>query len=169
MKAGLRVTVQKAYMTGTVPAVRDIREWVRHAIAEARRGEAADAGVTVRIVGEEESRALNLRFRRKDKPTNVLAFPASSDGFPGVPRKAADRALGDIVICAPVVEREAAEQCKTPASHWYHLLVHGTLHLLGYDHQNETDAARMERLETRILAARGIDDPYRLAGERRGS
>ena len=112
--------------------------------------------ITVRLVDEEEGRALNRKFRQQDKATNVLSFPAESDTLPAE----IARPLGDIVICGPLVEREAAEQGKAATSHWNHLLVHGALHLLGFDHETEDEAAIMESLEIEILARRGIADPY---------
>jgi len=102
-------------------------------------------------------RGLNRDYRGKDKPTNVLSFPAGQ--VAGLP-DAEPVPLGDIVVCADVVSDEAATQEKAPADHWAHMLVHGTLHLLGFDHEDETDAATMEALETRILAAGGVADPY---------
>lgn len=111
----------------------------------------------MRIVDEAESRALNHRFRDRDAPTNVLSFPAGDDLV--LPEGEA-RPLGDIVLCAPVVEREAALQGKPAGAHWAHLLVHGALHLLGYDHGNDADAAEMEALEIAVLAAGGLPDPY---------
>jgi probable rRNA maturation factor len=112
------------------------------------------AEVAIRIVGIDEGRALNRDYRHKDYPTNVLSFPAELP--PGVDLPL----IGDLAICAPVVEREAAEQHKRPRDHWAHLTVHGTLHLLGYDHLVDTEAEAMEALETRILAGLGIADPY---------
>ena len=135
-----------------------MRAWVEAAITASATGGSAFA-VVVRIVDEQESRMLNHRFRGKDTPTNVLAFPADEAAIPGLPARAR-RQLGDLAICGPVVEREAREQGKDAAAHWGHLLVHGTLHLLGYDHQMQADAARMERLEAQILGARGLPDPY---------
>ena len=118
---------------------------------------AGDIELAVRVVDAEESRALNRQYRDQDKPTNVLSFPAPPpDGLP----EAAGRLLGDVVICAPVVAAEAAEQDKSVAAHWGHMLVHGTLHLLGYDHQTDAEAAAMEALERQILAARSVTDPY---------
>jgi len=108
----------------------------------------------VRIVDEPEMRELNARYRHKDYPTNVLSFPAELPPGVDVPL------LGDIVICAPVVNREATEQHKAPRAHWAHMLVHGTLHLLGHDHERERDAAVMEALERRILAGLKFPDPY---------
>ena len=111
----------------------------------------------MRVVDVEEIRALNRQYRDQDKPTNVLSFPAQQpDGLP----EGAGRLLGDVVICAPVVAAEAAEQGKTTGDHWGHMLVHGTLHLLGFDHQTDAAAAEMEGLERRILAARSVTDPY---------
>jgi probable rRNA maturation factor len=101
--------------------------------------------------------ALNREFRGKDRPTNVLSFPAGD--VPGLPR--GERlALGDLVVCAPVLNEEAVSQGKLLAHHWAHILVHGALHLIGYDHDVPADAQRMEALETRILAAGGVGDPY---------
>jgi probable rRNA maturation factor len=135
-----------------LPAVRSIRGWIRAALST--RGEERGE-IAVRIVDEEEMRALNARYRHKDYPTNVLAFPAE------LPRGVELPLLGDIVVCAPVVEREAVEQGKQSRAHWAHMLVHGTLHLLGHDHQRPRAAAAMEALETRVLAALGFPDPYR--------
>lgn len=102
-------------------------------------------------------RSLNCAFRGKDKPTNVLSFPAGD--VAGLPADA-PLPLGDIVICAGVVGAEAAAQGKTEDDHWAHMLVHGTLHLLGFDHETDAEAADMEALETRILGEHGIADPY---------
>jgi probable rRNA maturation factor len=121
-------------------------------LAGARRSSPAE--LSIRIVGSREGRALNLRYRGRDYATNVLSFPAELP--PGVTLPL----LGDIVIAAPVVAREAREQDKPLRDHYAHLTVHGVLHLLGYDHQREHDAARMEALEKRILASLGIPDPY---------
>ena len=112
--------------------------------------------VSVRIVDEVESRNLNRQYRDRDYATNVLSFPGGDAALPpGLPRP-----LGDIVICGPVVQRESAEQGKTATDHWAHMLVHGTLHLLGFDHALEPEAARMEAMEAQILASRGVGDPY---------
>lgn len=102
-------------------------------------------------------RSLNRDYRQKDKATNVLSFPAGA--IEGLPAEAAPL-LGDIVICAEVVSDEAAEQGKSTDDHWAHMLVHGTLHLLGYDHETDDDAAEMEGLEARILTVNGLRDPY---------
>ncbi|MBK4714653.1 MULTISPECIES: rRNA maturation RNase YbeY [Tenebrionibacter/Tenebrionicola group] len=112
------------------------------------------AEVTVRLVDEAESHSLNLTYRGKDKPTNVLSFPF--DAPPGIDLPL----LGDLVICRQVVEREAQEQEKPLEAHWAHMVVHGSLHLLGYDHIEDREAEEMEKLETEIMLALGYADPY---------
>ncbi|MGL4251094.1 MAG: rRNA maturation RNase YbeY [Aeromonas sp.] len=113
-----------------------------------------EAEVTVRIVDEAESNELNLTYRGKDKPTNVLSFPFEAP--PGLELPL----LGDLVICRQVVEREAQEQGKPLMAHWAHMVVHGTLHLLGYDHMEDDEAEEMEALERDIMQALGFADPY---------
>lgn len=135
-----------------VPAPASFRRWVEAALAGARHRQSAE--LAIRIVGTREGRTLNRSYRGKDYATNVLSFPV--DLPPGVRLPL----LGDIAICAPVVNRESREQGKLAAHHWAHLTVHGVLHLLGYDHIAETDAERMETLETRVLKGLGIADPY---------
>ena len=139
-----------------IPNDEAIRHWVTATLDAASAEVAVD--VSVKIVDAEEMQALNRDYRDTDKPTNVLSFPAAP--VAGLPAEEAG-VLGDIAICAEVVYDEAREQRKTPAAHWGHMLVHGTLHLLGYDHVNADDAAAMEALETRILEAGGVADPYR--------
>jgi probable rRNA maturation factor len=112
--------------------------------------------VVIRIVDETESAELNERYRNKPGATNVLAFPA---GDMPVPDSEA-RPLGDVVICAPVVAREANEQGKTPEAHWAHIVMHGCLHLLGFDHEADDDARAMESREAELLAGLGFGDPY---------
>jgi probable rRNA maturation factor len=160
MSARVNVELQVACRTETIPHEDDIRGWIEDALRASGGASEGEYDVVVRVVDERESRALNYRFRQKDKPTNVLAFPAGDAAATGDLPDAAEKPLGDLAVCAPVLEREAREQGKSPAAHWGHLLVHGTLHLLGYDHEDAAGAARMERLETGILAARGIADPY---------
>lgn len=116
------------------------------------------AAVCIRIVDEAEGRALNYRWRGKDYATNVLSFPAEPP--PGLPADQVPAVLGDLVLCAPVIAREAALQHKPQANHWVHLVVHGVLHLRGLDHVHADHAARMERLECEILAGLGVPDPY---------
>jgi len=151
----MNVDVQIAADAAGIPASDSIRDWVQRAVDVTEPGR--DADVSVRIVDEQEMRALNRDYRDQDKPTNVLAFPAGDDGFapPGE-----TPLLGDIVVCAGVVAREAAEQGKPPGHHWSHMLVHGTLHLLGHDHVTDPQAQAMEALERRILESLGIADPY---------
>lgn len=126
------------------------------ALAHLKEDGAYELGVA--YVDEQTSQSLNAQYRQKNKPTNVLSF--SSGLLDDCPMPATP--LGDLVICAPVVRREAAAQQKTLVDHLTHLVVHGVLHLLGFDHENDDDAARMEGLETRILAAWGIKDPYQI-------
>lgn len=113
-----------------------------------------NAEVSIYVVDEDEGRQINRDYRGKDYATNVLSFPADIPEEVGVPL------LGDLVICAPVIEREAKEQNKDINAHWAHMLVHGSLHLLGYDHMEETEADLMEELETRLLQQLGFPPPY---------
>lgn len=110
--------------------------------------------VCIKIVDKTESRDLNSTYRQKDKPTNVLSFPAD------IPDFVESTHLGDLAICAPIVEQEAQEQNKPITDHWTHLTIHGCLHLLGYDHIEDQDADEMEALEVELLAGLGIRNPY---------
>lgn len=130
------------------------------ALEGSRKSLAEGTELSVRLVDKEEMRALNRDYRNKDKPTNVLSFPAGA--MRGLPAEAG-RVLGDIVICAPLVGDEAARQGKALGDHWAHMLVHGTLHLLGYDHDSDTEAVEMEALETQILTSNGLKDPYAMS------
>lgn len=137
-------------VAGELPAGADFAAWVAAALGRDPAG-----NLTIRLVGLAEGAELNSTWRHKAGPTNVLAFPGPG-GLPAdMPRE-----YGDLVICLPVVLREAAEQGKAPVDHLAHLVVHGTLHLLGHTHDGEDDAARMEAMETRVLAVLGIPDPY---------
>jgi len=159
MTAAVTIDVQIASSVESIPDEKSIHSWIEEAISgSGSRGESSRE-ISVRVVDEEEGRTLNNQFRQQDKATNVLSFPAVGASESGLPPELS-QSLGDIVICGPVVEREAAEQHKEVASHWAHLLVHGTLHLLGFDHETDADAGAMEKLETKILATRGIVDPY---------
>jgi len=151
----MNVDVQVASAAAAIPASKDICDWVERTVRAVDPGR--DVEVSVRVVDEEEMRALNRDYRDKDRPTNVLAFP-SGDGDVVPPGETP--LLGDVVVCAGVVAREAQEQGKPSEHHWSHMLVHGTLHLLGYDHVSDGDAEVMEALERRILAGFGIADPY---------
>jgi probable rRNA maturation factor len=128
------------------PAPSSLRAWAVLAAGD------RDAELGIRVVGSGESRALNRRWRGRAGATNVLSFPAA--------RTHGRRQLGDIVVCAPVVAREAREQGKALSAHWAHMIVHGTLHLLGFDHVRAADARRMEGRERALLARLGIKDPY---------
>lgn len=136
------------------PRDADIAGWAGRALGR----HAAGRELGVRVVGPAESRRLNARYRGKDKPTNVLSFPAAP-----LPRRSrgAEHPLGDLVICAAVVRAEALEQGKPLRAHWAHLVVHGALHLIGYDHEQEPDARRMERREIAVLRTLGFANPYR--------
>jgi len=155
-----RIEIRRAAHRPWVPTDRQLRAWVRAALDQAPRG-ALDrrlpAVVSVHIVGAHAGRTLNRRYRGKDRPTNVLSFLG-----PGV-LASGEQLLGDIVICAPVMAREAREQRKAIAAHWAHITVHGVLHLLGFDHLRARDAQTMEMLEVRVLKGLGIEDPYVVA------
>jgi probable rRNA maturation factor len=145
----LHPEIQMATTADGVPESGQVAGW-----ASACRPEGRDASVVIRLVDEAESAGLNMAYRGKEGATNVLSFPFEAP--PGI-----DEAhLGDLVICAPVVAREAAEQGKTTEAHWAHMVVHGMLHLQGYDHIEEIDARRMEALEIMILDRLGYDNPY---------
>ncbi|WP_425431887.1 rRNA maturation RNase YbeY [Frateuria terrea] len=146
------MAVSYAVARAGVPSTASFRQWVEAALRGARRRKRAE--VAIRIVDAEEGLALNRDYRGKAYATNVLSFPAELP--PGVDLPL----IGDLAICAPVVAREAAEQGKKPRDHWAHLTVHGTLHLLGYDHIEDGEAEAMESLEASILATLGIADPY---------
>ena len=153
----LDVAVGYAVPRKGVPAAVSFRKWV----AAALEGRIREADLAIRIVGSREGRALNRHYRGKDYATNVLSFPAELPE--GLPEGVRMPLLGDLVICAPVVAREAKEQRKPLAAHYAHLTVHGALHLLGWNHEDEREAEAMERLEREILAGLGLPDPYREA------
>ena len=138
------LTVQYAVKTARLPTRAQFRRWARAALE-------CDARITLRVVGAREGRALNRRFRGRSRPTNVLSFALAR----------APRLEGDIALCAPVIAREAQAQGKERAAHYAHLVVHGVLHLQGYDHETERQARRMERREARIVTALGYPDPYK--------
>ena len=139
----LSLAVQYGVHGRGLPTRAQLRRWARAALER-------DARVTVRVVGDGESRALNRVFRGKDRPTNVLTF-VMSEG---------PRLEGDLALCAPVIAREARAQKKSAAAHYAHLVVHGMLHLQGYDHDSDRDARVMERRETQIVTRLGFADPY---------
>jgi probable rRNA maturation factor len=133
------------------PSVNSIRDWTSAALG--RR--AAGRELSVQVVGPAQSRKLNAHYRQRDKPTNVLSFPASP--MPDV----SPSPLGDLVVCPQVLRAEAREQGKSLRAHWAHLIVHGVLHLIDYDHERPADARRMERREIAVLRRLGFDNPYR--------
>lgn len=143
----LQIAVEE---TAGLPTEAQLQQWLESAITLFQ----PQAEVTIRIVENEESQQLNRDYRGKDKPTNVLSFPFEAP--PGIEIDL----LGDLIICKQVVEAEAKEQDKTPTAHWAHMVVHGSLHLLGYDHIEDEEADEMESIETEIMQKLGFDDPY---------
>lgn len=148
----IELDLQIACAADALPSHADFLAWCNLGL----RQRSNDSELTIRLVDVEEGQQLNLTWRDKDYPTNVLSFPADiPDGLLDIPL------LGDLVICVPVVEHEAAEQNKHLIAHWAHLVMHGCLHLLGYDHIDEVEAEEMENLERQLLAEIGYPDPYR--------
>ncbi|ABC32022.1 predicted metal-dependent hydrolase [Hahella chejuensis KCTC 2396] len=145
----LDVDIQIASEEADLPSEEQLILWAQAALRET-----GDREVTIRIVDAEESRELNAQYRGKDKPTNVLSFPFENP--PGLTLPL----LGDLVICAPVVFNEAVEQQKTAAAHWAHMVIHGMLHLQGYDHIIDEEAEVMESLETELVTSLGFPPPY---------
>lgn len=150
--------VQVACDDPEIPPAAKFQTWVAEAVGQSGRAPQGDTEIAVRVVAADEIRTLNRRYRDKDTPTNVLSFPAGD--IEGLPPEA-PQLLGDVVVCASVVAAEAGEQGKALQDHWAHMIVHGTLHLLGFDHETDEEAAVMEALETRILASQSVTDPYK--------
>jgi probable rRNA maturation factor len=146
----ITVDLQIIEESSELPSEQQFQSWVEAALS----GRKDDAELTIRIVDEQESQQLNHDYRDKDKSTNVLSFPFEAP--PGV----IINLLGDLIICANVVKMEAQNQHKTIIAHWAHMVTHGCLHLLGYDHINNEDAQIMEYIEIDILQGLGFDDPY---------
>lgn len=148
----LSLTTQYTLAQTGLPTRHDFRRWVKSAL----QADLAAAEITLRLVDTEEGQTLNRDYRGKDYATNVLTFTFDDEmpALPGLPL------LGDIVLCVPVVAREAAEQGKPLADHYAHLVIHGVLHLQGYDHLDTVEAEAMESLETALLARFGIANPY---------
>lgn len=146
----LDVSVSYGLPRAGLPAAVSFRRWA----AAAAQGRIKRADLAIRVVDEKEGRALNRHYRGKDYATNVLSFPVE------LPEGVTLPLLGDLVICAPVVAREARDQGKAPAAHYAHLTIHGVLHLLGLDHEDPREADAMEQLEREILAGLGLPDPY---------
>lgn len=149
--AELVTDVQNVSGDRNVPKTALIQAWAAAAYGKVANTEAE---VTVRVVGEEDGRQLNMQYRNKPVATNVLSFPFED------PPNIKTQILGDIVLCAPVITREALDQSKPLAAHWAHMIVHGVLHLCGYRHDVENDADLMEQLEAQIIEQIGFTNPY---------
>jgi len=146
----IELDLQIACQSELLPQESQFQLWVDSALGQYNK----DFELTVRLVEVEESQQLNLQYRNKDKPTNVLSFPFE------VPKDIELNLLGDLVICVNVVEQEAKEQNKPVTAHWAHMVIHGCLHLIGYDHISDDEALEMESLEIDILAKLGFNNPY---------
>lgn len=154
----LEIDIQNTIDSSQLPDIEKIQSWIVSALGE------VDAKfeypeITVRIVSIEESQQLNLEYCGKDKPTNVLTFPFEAPEM--IPAEELDEFLGDLVICEKVLQREAIDQNKPLQSHWAHLIIHGVLHLLGFDHIEEQQAQEMESLEIHVMNELGFEDPYK--------
>ena len=149
----LQIANDKANDSQNLPSQEDFQRWVEAALAPYKK----PFELTVRLVTCEESQQLNAQYRGKDKPTNVLSFPFE------VPEGIELDLLGDLIICVPVVEQEAKEQNKALTAHWAHMVIHGCLHLLGFDHIEDDEADEMEALETKIITALGFPAPYEIS------
>ncbi len=146
--------VQRVSKSASIPGDEQFELWAKAALAEKEK----DFSLVIRVVDEPEAQRFNREYRNKDYATNILSFPAELPE--GLPADIKQSQLGDLLICAPVVTREATEQHRPEADHWAHLVVHGVLHLLGYDHQQGDEAEEMESLEIEILAKLGVSNPY---------
>lgn len=150
----IELDYQNATSSDNIPSEAQCQQWLDQFLPDFQ----AVAELTVRIVDEAESQELNNEYRGKNKPTNVLSFPFEVPEH--LPEDIDFPLLGDLIICAQVVEREAKEQDKTLDAHWAHMLLHGSLHLLGYDHIEDAEAEEMENLETKLLQKMGFPNPY---------
>ena len=143
------ITVQFATKAKNLPSAKQLTSWAEFTLKKTRQN---NKTLLIRIVNKKEIHALNKTYRHKDKPTNVLAFPYETESKTNF--------LGDIIICAPIIKAEAIAQNKSLSAHWAHMILHGSLHLLGYDHLKKADARRMEALEIQILKKLGYNNPY---------
>ena len=146
--------IQRATEAPSIPDDEQFGDWINAVLSTQDH----HCSLTIRLVDEPEARRFNKTYRQRDYATNVLSFPAELPQ--GLPVEVRQAQLGDILICAPVVAREALEQNRSQVDHWAHLTIHGVLHLLGYDHERPDEAAVMEALETKILEGLGVSDPY---------
>lgn len=146
----IEVDIQYATDFMNCPDAAMIQQWVKAALANTKQSHS----LSLKIIDEDEMKMLNYYYRQKQKPTNVLSFPCQ------LPIEVRGDMLGDIAICAPVVNQEAIQQNKPLQAHFAHMVVHGVLHLLGFDHENDQDASKMESLEVTILESLGFKDPY---------
>ena len=146
----MNMDIQNVFGFESLPIDRSIINWAEQALDEQHK----EAEITLRVVDIDEGKALNKEWRKKNSATNVLSFPV------GEPIEHAPNFLGDIVVCAPIVEQEAKEQGKAIEAHWAHLIIHGILHLQGYDHESDEDANEMETKEINILKGIGFANPY---------
>jgi probable rRNA maturation factor len=153
----MKVSVARRARSGWQPSVRELAGWAGAALGRA----AAGRELSVLVAGSARSRALNARYRGRDYATNVLSFPLPA-GAPG------GGLIGELVICPAVLRREARAQRKLLRAHWAHMVVHGALHLIGYDHQRSSQAQRMERREIRVLRQLGFANPYRMSRQAHG-
>lgn len=144
------ISIDNVSSAAQLPSEALLRQWCECALAQQK----PDAELSLRIIDEVEMQALNAQYRQKDKSTNVLSFPSDLPAELNLPL------IGDIVVCPQVVEREATEQNKTIEAHWAHMMIHGTLHLLGYDHIEDEEALQMEALEIELLNTLGYPNPY---------
>lgn len=152
-KINLDLDLQIAVEVDNLPTQAQFESWVRIAVGQTMPA----VELTIRLVEVSESQHLNHTYRGKDKPTNVLSFPFEAPAEIDLPL------LGDLIICVDVVEKEAQQQDKTLEAHWAHMVIHGCLHLLGYDHIIDEEAEEMESLETQLLEHLGFTDPYKEA------
>ncbi len=150
----IKIDLQFAIKSKTLPTKNDFKTWVNEACVN----RIDNIELCIRIIDEKESARLNKIFRGKDYPTNILSFPYESDTL----SEESTPLIGDLAICAAIIEQEAKTQQTELPAHWAHIVIHGCLHLLGYDHQTEKHAKKMENLEAEILKKIGYDDPYLL-------
>lgn len=157
----LFLDLQKVIDSDTIPAIKSIEHWVKTTLLIENSDLAPDTEfeLTIRIVDKDEIQALNNTYRHKNKPTNVLSFPYEGFEFE-VPEEVQLPLLGDLIICHDIVVAEVQQQAKTVIEHWAHMVVHGVLHLKGYDHLESSDAEQMEALEIKILQQLGFSNPY---------